>query len=165
MSSEPGGEWQIGAWIGRRKLLFGTFLAVLAATYGVFAAIATKFVFPARKQPRRKRVFVAFIQQVGQGQSKAVVMPSGDQLLLSNTGRLNPQSGNTFVAFSNSCPHLGCKVHWEARQERFLCPCHQGVFDANGTAISGPPAQSGKNLSPYQIEVEGDSVYAIVEEV
>ena len=156
---------QIASWIGRRKFLFGGFLTALAAAYGLFAGIAVKFVFPARKSPDMLRIFLGFAKDIGPGASRAVTMPSGDQLLISNTGRLNPDTGNTFVAFSNSCPHLGCKVHWEAQRERFFCPCHQGVFDADGIARSGPPADSGSNLRPYRIDVDGDSIYALVEDV
>jgi len=155
----------IVGWVARRKFLFGGFLTALAAAYGVFASYALKFVFPARKPPRRTRIFIGFSNQIEPGKSKAVNLPSGDQLLISNTGKINPVTGNTFVAFSNNCPHLGCKVHWEPRREQFLCPCHGGVFTADGIAVAGPPAQSGSNLRPYEILVEGNSIYAIVEEV
>lgn len=151
--------------VPRRGILLGGFLTALAAAYGLFASYAIRFVFPKRGNPRRTRIFLGFRSDVSPGDSKAVNMPSGDQLLISNTGRINPDTGNTFVAFSNSCPHLGCKVHWEAQEEQFFCPCHQGIFDADGIAISGPPAQSQSNLKPYDIEVEGNSIYAIVEEV
>lgn len=158
------GDSSTGSSFPRRKLLLGGFLAALGAAYGMFATFATQFVFPKRGAPRRQRIFIAFADQIDQGDSRAVNMPSGDQLLISNTGRINAETGNTFVAFSNSCPHLGCKVHWEAQRERFYCPCHQGVFDPNGAAVSGPPAQSGSNLKPYEIEIAGRSIYAIVEE-
>ncbi len=164
MSDQSTDQHEIASWIGRRKFLFGGFLAALAGAYGLFAGIAVRFIFPAREAPRLGRIFLGFTKDVGPGASRAVTMPSGDQLLISNTGRLNADTGNTFVAFSNSCPHLGCKVHWEAQQERFFCPCHQGVFDADGIARSGPPADSGSNLRPYRIEVVGASIYALVEE-
>ncbi len=151
--------------ITRRGLLLGGFLASLAATYGFFASFAMKFVFPERKAPRLRRVFLAFASDIPQGDSKSILMPSGDQLLISNTRSVDAETGNTFVAFSNSCPHLGCKVFWEARVEQFICPCHQGVFDAEGKPISGPPAQSGSSLRHYRIEVEGNSIYALIEEV
>lgn len=149
----------------RRKFLLGGLLASLGATYGLFASFAVRFIFPKRKPPRLTRVFICFADDIAQGESKSVLMPSGDELLISNTGRLNAATGNTLVAFSNSCPHLGCKVQWEAREERFFCPCHQGVFDPVGVAISGPPAQSGSNLREYRIEVGGNSIYALVDEV
>ena len=151
--------------LSRRKLLTGGFLLSLAASYGLFATRAFQFIFPERKSARLRRIFLAFVSDIPQGTSRSIPMPSGDQLLLSNTRSINPETGNTFVAFSNSCPHLGCKVHWEAQEERFLCPCHQGIFNAEGIAVSGPPAQSGSNLRQYTIEVSGNSIYVVVEEV
>jgi Rieske Fe-S protein len=37
------------------------------------------------------------------------------------------------------CPHLGCSVAWRANQNKFVCPCHGGQFDADGKRLSGPP--------------------------
>ena len=42
-------------------------------------------------------------------------------------------------ALSATCTHLGCQVRWEAEATRFRCPCHGGVFDANGQVLEGPP--------------------------
>ncbi|NIQ55984.1 MAG: Rieske 2Fe-2S domain-containing protein, partial [Gammaproteobacteria bacterium] len=44
-----------------------------------------------------------------------------------------------FVAFSIYCTHTACPVHWDARSELFLCPCHGGVFYADGSVAAGPP--------------------------
>jgi succinate dehydrogenase / fumarate reductase iron-sulfur subunit len=43
------------------------------------------------------------------------------------------------VVFSSSCTHLGCTVRWDAGQRLFLCACHGGAFNADGTVKSGPP--------------------------
>lgn len=137
----------------------------MAAAYGLFAVRAVQFVFPERKTLHKTRIFLAFASDIPQGASKSIPMPSGDQLLLSSTRRIDAGKESTFVAFSSSCPHLGCRVHWDSLAERFVCPCHQGVFDAKGVAISGPPAQSGSNLKHYPVEVSGNSIYALVEEV
>ena len=37
------------------------------------------------------------------------------------------------------CPHLGCSVKWNDSNHQFKCPCHGGVFDREGTLVSGPP--------------------------
>lgn len=37
------------------------------------------------------------------------------------------------------CPHLGCSVAWRPNQNKFVCPCHGGQFDAEGKRLSGPP--------------------------
>ena len=62
-----------------------------------------------------------------------------------------------FQAFSSVCPHLGCKVHWEAENDRFFCPCHRGVFDPAGVAIGGPPGDAGQRLSQAPIAVDEES--------
>lgn len=48
--------------------------------------------------------------------------------------------GNEGVhALSGTCTHLGCQVRWDAESTRFRCPCHGGVFDAEGNVVEGPP--------------------------
>ena len=47
-----------------------------------------------------------------------------------------------FEAYSSTCPHLGCRVHWESEEGNFFCPCHRGVFDERGVGVSGPPADA-----------------------
>src|SRR5262249_12781404 len=37
------------------------------------------------------------------------------------------------------CAHLGCPVEWFQESGLFLCPCHGGVYYANGERASGPP--------------------------
>ena len=45
----------------------------------------------------------------------------------------------TVHALSATCTHLGCQVRWDAAAIRFRCPCHGGVFDAEGRVVEGPP--------------------------
>ena len=46
------------------------------------------------------------------------------------------------VAFSQKCTHLGCVVYYEAEEDRWHCPCHEGNFEAaTGQVISGPPTR------------------------
>src|SRR5262249_56592258 len=46
---------------------------------------------------------------------------------------------NHFVALSDRCMHLGCPVRFVAAAERFICPCHGGVYDFRGMVAGGPP--------------------------
>ncbi|MGE5597168.1 MAG: Rieske 2Fe-2S domain-containing protein [Hyphomicrobiales bacterium] len=46
---------------------------------------------------------------------------------------------NQFVAFSIHCTHLGCAIRWIPSASLFMCPCHGGVFYADGTVAAGPP--------------------------
>jgi Rieske Fe-S protein len=48
---------------------------------------------------------------------------------------------NEFIAISNRCMHLGCPVRFVAASERFICPCHGGVYDFRGGVAGGPPVR------------------------
>jgi Rieske Fe-S protein len=45
-------------------------------------------------------------------------------------------------AVSTTCTHLGCGVAWSAGRKAFLCPCHGGVYGADGRVLSGPPPRA-----------------------
>jgi len=66
------------------------------------------------------------------------------------------ENNRDYIAMSNICTHLGCRVRWIANQEEFFCPCHNGVFDKEGNVVSGPPPRP---LDQYEVKVEGNSIY------
>jgi menaquinol-cytochrome c reductase iron-sulfur subunit len=45
------------------------------------------------------------------------------------------------VAISTRCMHLGCPVRYVSAAERFICPCHGGVYDFQGKVSGGPPVR------------------------
>jgi Rieske Fe-S protein len=45
----------------------------------------------------------------------------------------------TIRAMSATCTHLGCQVQWIAKEKKFKCPCHGGVYAADGSVLAGPP--------------------------
>ena len=48
---------------------------------------------------------------------------------------------NHWVALSSRCMHLGCPVRYVAAAQRFICPCHGGVYDFRGEVAGGPPVR------------------------
>jgi Rieske Fe-S protein len=48
---------------------------------------------------------------------------------------------NGWIALSTRCMHLGCPVRFVAASERFICPCHGGVYDITGQVAGGPPVR------------------------
>jgi menaquinol-cytochrome c reductase iron-sulfur subunit len=52
---------------------------------------------------------------------------------------LRRNADQDFTAFGLNCTHLGCPVNWRAGAELFLCPCHGGVYYADGSVAGGPP--------------------------
>ncbi len=65
-------------------------------------------------------------------------------------------SDDEVVAFSQKCTHLGCVVYFEAHEDRWHCPCHEGNFEATtGAVISGPPTRP---LGKIDVEVRDDGM-------
>lgn len=58
----------------------------------------------------------------------------------------------SYIAISDRCAHLGCPVRWVPASERFLCPCHGGVYDLLGRRVSGPPPRP---LDRFETRVNG----------
>ena len=52
-----------------------------------------------------------------------------------------PDQYNQVIAISNRCMHLGCPVRYIDAAERFVCPCHGGVYDFRGAPTGGPPVR------------------------
>ena len=48
---------------------------------------------------------------------------------------------NHWIALSDRCMHLGCPVRYVEAAERFICPCHGGVYDFRGMVAGGPPVR------------------------
>jgi menaquinol-cytochrome c reductase iron-sulfur subunit len=81
----------------------------------------------------------------------------------SNTASwLRRVSGETFIAFSVNCTHLGCPVRWVPDAEIFLCPCHGGVYYHDGSYAAGPPPHA---LNRYPVRVRDGKVEIQASEV
>jgi menaquinol-cytochrome c reductase iron-sulfur subunit len=64
-------------------------------------------------------------------------------------------AGQSFQVFAINCAHLGCPVRWFAQSGLFMCPCHGGVYYADGSRASGPPE---RGLFKYSYRIEGDQL-------
>jgi Rieske Fe-S protein len=53
----------------------------------------------------------------------------------------HPDKYNQFIALSSRCMHLGCPVRYTPAAQRFICPCHGGVYDFRGMVAGGPPVR------------------------
>jgi Rieske Fe-S protein len=52
-----------------------------------------------------------------------------------------PDQYNQIIAISSRCMHLGCPVRYIDAAQRFVCPCHGGVYDFRGVRAGGPPVR------------------------
>lgn len=39
----------------------------------------------------------------------------------------------------STCTHLGCRTRFDVTSKHFVCPCHGGVYDMDGSVLEGPP--------------------------
>jgi Rieske Fe-S protein len=65
-------------------------------------------------------------------------------------------NGEEVIALSAACTHLGCNVNYDEQSGGFKCPCHSGVYDANGRNISGPPP---KELARLDAKIEDGKLF------
>ena len=56
-----------------------------------------------------------------------------------------------YTVFAVNCAHLGCPVRWFSESQLFMCPCHGGVYYADGSRASGPPE---RGLFTYDLKIE-----------
>jgi len=71
------------------------------------------------------------------------------------------RTGDEVRAHSLWCTHLGCEVRWNGEKKRYLCPCHEGQYDARGYPVAGPPP---RRLQELHVTVT-DDVATITEAV
>src|SRR5262245_7190220 len=143
----------------RRRFLGATSLAMaagLAGGYGAFAVMLGRFVYPAGGS-NRGWLFVCQVDQLAPGHALDFASPSGQKIVIARQGQ--GVAAEDFLALSSTCPHLGCSVHWEGQNNRFFCPCHNGAFDRNGVATSGPPAAAGQSLTRFPLKVENGLLF------
>ncbi len=131
----------------------------LLAGYGTFAAFAARSLYPTGDAPR-SWMFVGDLAGFRPGHSLSYRAPNGERVVIARRGS-SGEAGD-FSALSSTCPHLGCQVHWEGQNNRFFCPCHNGVFDPEGRGIGGPPGDAGQSLPRFPLKVEGGLLYILV---
>lgn len=130
-----------------RRNLFGWAAvgAALVASYGTLAGYIARFLYP--RKAERSWFFVTRSAEVATGEAVVFKTPSGEPVNITRQG----EGEGELRALSSTCPHLGCQVHWESHNNRFFCPCHNGVFDPSGSPVSGPPADANQSLLEYPV--------------
>jgi cytochrome b6-f complex iron-sulfur subunit len=61
------------------------------------------------------------------------------------------RDGDDVRAMSLLCTHFSCTVRWDESEDLYVCPCHEGRFDADGNPVSGPP-QRPLDRVPVSVE-------------
>jgi Rieske Fe-S protein len=132
-------------------ILFGLVLA-----YGLLAFEGLFFIVPKKRKTDKIKIYGGRLKQYKLGTVRAFYDLEGHEILI-----MRNESG--LRAFSSVCPHLGCRVHWEGDKNEFFCPCHKGIFNSKGVAISGPPADAHQSLKKVSVEVDEKSQIVYIE--
>ena len=74
---------------------------------------------------------------------------------------VSTEDGSDFVALSDRCTHLACRVRFVEETEQtakpgFFCPCHNGVFGASGEIVAGPIPRP---LDRFETKVEEGQLF------
>lgn len=85
-----------------------------------------------------------------------VGVEGGPQARASVHVRLGRRGEPPAIAFSGLCTHLGCPVRFVEASQKFICPCHGGVFGADGVVEGGPPKRP---LKRWKAAVHDSAVY------
>lgn len=133
----------------QKAILYGMALFAIG-TLAQFITIAYSFFMPAKKRQHLK-TFTCFYTDVIKDSAKEIHL-RGNRIVLVN-------SNGNIMAFSATCPHLGCGVTWDQKKRNFLCPCHMAEFDINGQVLNGPPPGP---LNQYVVKREGNSLFVYV---
>jgi Rieske Fe-S protein len=64
-----------------------------------------------------------------------------------------------FAAYSQSCTHLMCPVHFNPERNQLVCPCHEGFFSADDGGVLAGPAR--RPLPRYSVGVRGEEIWVL----
>jgi Rieske Fe-S protein len=123
-------------------------VGVVAA--GVFTVPFVEFLFGARKKKLPdKWVPLGAVSTFPANETRLVTFDTPLRQpwdgMTANTGVFVRYQGrdnagqDQFLILAANCAHLGCGVSWFPESGLFMCPCHGGVYYANGERASGPP--------------------------
>lgn len=148
-----------GRELNRRKFLVRLSVALGSIGAALIAVPSAAFLLGLRKQPQIWRT-VGTLNDFKVGETVNVSFQDPSPLpwagvTAQTTAWLRRVDNENFIAFSTICTHLGCPVRWLASADLFMCPCHGGVFYADGQVASGPPPRP---LNQYPVRVNKNDV-------
>lgn len=140
LSKEPIGRLDFILWLIR-----GSLLAILSMT--VYPVI--RFLYPPKFQLQSNlTTMAAKIDELPLNSAKIFPFSNKPAILIHT-------ASDEYKAFSASCTHLNCTVHYEDASQVIGCACHNGRFGLDGRVISGPPP---KPLEEYKVVLQKDDI-------
>jgi menaquinol-cytochrome c reductase iron-sulfur subunit len=148
--------------VSRRGFLLRLGLALNAAAAALLAVpILGYLVAPVRRLAEQAWISLGPLTQFPNGQTRLATyrnpfVEPWDGETANVACWVRRLASGTFQVFAVNCAHLGCPVRWFPESGLFLCPCHGGVYYADGSRASGPPP---RGLFEYEYKVEGGQLW------
>ena len=148
--------------VSRRGFLFTLGLLLNAAAVALFAVPVVGFLFsPARRLAQQAWIPLGPVAGFPEGQTRLATyrnpfVQPWDGETANVPCWVRRIAGAKFQVFAINCAHLGCPVRWFPESGLFMCPCHGGVYYADGSRASGPPP---RGLFEYASKIEGDQLW------
>lgn len=149
--------------ITRRSVLMGIGIALNGVVAVLIATPVVRYLLAPVKKSRRYLSWVSLgkIESFPEGETRLATFSSP------NTQSWDGETANTacwvrriqgqdFQVFAINCAHLNCPVRWFPQSGLFMCPCHGGVYYADGSRAAGPPE---RGLFPYKTKIENGELY------
>jgi len=148
--------------VSRRGFLFGLGLAINAVAATLFAIpIVGSILGPLRRIAEQAWIPLGPLTEFPESQTRLATyrnpfVQAWDGETANVPCWVRRLGGETFQVFAINCAHLGCPVRWFPESGLFMCPCHGGVYYADGSRASGPPP---RGLYEYTYKVEGGQLW------
>jgi cytochrome b6-f complex iron-sulfur subunit len=122
---------------------------------GCTASLAS-FLYPVMRFVNPPVIPEASVNEVGAGKIQDFKPNSGKIIKFGSRPVLLVRASDTeWRAFSAVCTHLNCTVQYQEQSRQIWCACHNGLYDLNGSVVSGPPPRP---LEEYAVRVRGEEV-------
>ena len=132
----------------KRRNFLKSLLAFLGATALVsFSYPLLRFLAPPGGEAKTQKITISK-KEIPIGEAKAIIVNNVPALLIN-------RSDKGYIALSRVCTHLGCLVEYDRGKHRLICPCHAGIYDLEGSVVSGPPPAP---LAKIALRVDGDNI-------
>ena len=142
--------------VTRRTFLLTAIGTTLAAASSVSGAVLAFVLGPIRRRAPQEPVFLD-VGPASDFEALRAGAPRPEEILVERvvedgymTRRVKERfaivrdgrAASGLAALGMTCSHLGCGVSWDQGRNTFLCPCHGGVYGADGAVLAGPPPKS-----------------------
>jgi len=147
----------------RRFLKSVTYGLGAATTLFIGGVVVSAAVGPTLREEPRQWVRIDKMDDIAVGRVKTVNIAYTEHKGFYTNKNKEPlmvwRRPDELVVYSSECPHMGCRIHWDEEKQLFLCACHGGTFDLDGSVVAGPPPRP---MYRYRFKVEDGYLFAEV---